>query len=186
MVDVKENETRNYREYDYISLILRRDVADTVISAYGAFLWKEVSRARDKQDGSALHVTLKRKHFIKNKDRLQLLQVYFESLLNDRSLSEDKKYFKSQILTYTSVAVCAGAVAIGGVTAYYIRTAIAVIGGCLFASTGIAAMAAVIPLILRMRKKERAAYDEKFKKTGEGIEEILAEAKALTEGEDEE
>lgn len=97
---------RNYEEFDYIRLYIKNDIYDEYIKYYFCFGWelheiKESSTFLETKD-----VVLKRKHKIKNKDTLQLMQVYAENDYSKLSKAQKHKYDGSVILGLTIGILC--------------------------------------------------------------------------------
>ncbi len=89
-------ENKDHDKYDYIDIIVKKENADEVVSSYGKFLWKELYRKEDKSYSDVIHVSFYRARDIQNKDRLQLLQVYYEFALNEKAELMEKKHHKSK------------------------------------------------------------------------------------------
>ena len=152
---MKFNVEKDYWNYDYITLTVKRKNIDEVIRSYGAFLWKEIARKEDRQYYDILHVMLKRPHKIKDKDRLQLLQVKYEAMLNKRAYLDNKKYTKSQAVSFTLAALGAGAV-IGALSLfYYGKTVYSLACGCLISAAALALGIVSVLFIKTAQKRTR-------------------------------
>ena len=172
--------TRDYEKYDYIEIIVKKENVDEVVSSYGKFLWKEISRKEDRRYSDVLHVSFYRAHNIENKDRLQLLQVYYEFALNERAELNEKKHHKSRAgicnLIFFATCILAGLWRL----IFYFKNPI--IFGCgIFLTLGVLFFAVFFGKKL---KKLHKLENEKFQIFEKGhrakINEILDEVNLLT------
>ncbi len=175
----------DYNNYDQINLTVKRQNAEEVILSYGAFLWEKIEEKEDKQYHDILHLSFIRPHKIPNKDRLQLLQVHYEQLINERAVVENKKHAKSQALFATVGAF--GFSAILGIIAlvFYLTSTFAVVGATAFV---VLQTTLAVLLIYKARKvivKEKESFIFKIEELHGKLEKILLEAKALTGAKDE-
>ncbi len=69
---------RDIEEYDYLDAYINEDYFDGVVASYGSFGWKKETEGESKVFSNSKAITFSRKREIKNKDKLQLLQVYME------------------------------------------------------------------------------------------------------------
>ena len=181
---MKESIKKDYWNFDYIDLTVKRKNAQEVKDFYGVFLWQEISRKEDRQYHDILHLSFKRPHKIDNKDRLQLLQVRYESELNKRAILDGKKYSKSQAISFLVAALGATAV-IGALSLFYYGQSLsAYVGGGLLTVATIALTIIAILFVKKLRRKERAVCAYKTEKINQTIRSILTEARTLTGVED--
>ena len=171
---------RDYQKYDYIEIIVKKENTEQVINDYHDFLWQEISIKEDAKYSDILHVEFCRAHDIANKDRLQLLQVYYEFALNERANSFEKKHHKSNAGIF-NLAFFATVILVGlWWLIFYIRTLPIFIGGILLT-------AIVVFFIVFFATKLKKFYNlesERFKifdlERQKRIDTILAEARLLT------
>ena len=170
----------DYNEYDSLSLALKENEAERLLGYYKAFGWEEYEKREDKRYFDIIHIKLKRKHKIPNKDRLQLLQVKMEATVNRFAFVRKNKHSRSVIMGLTLGTLSLGIMALGIwllFTAVIIPLAIALI----FLSA--VSPVVIIPLIRKAVIDENEQFAAKFKEMTSEISRILLSAKRLYGGE---
>lgn len=76
-------EKRDYKNYDYLCVTVKREALAYLESFYLALGYETIEEEEHRIYFNEINVTFRRPHKVKNKDRLQLLQIYIESLVND-------------------------------------------------------------------------------------------------------
>ena len=71
-------------EYDELRLYVKKTKKDEIVNHYKVFGWNLVSINENKRYEDIVDLEFKRPHKIKEKDELQLLQVYMEENVNQR------------------------------------------------------------------------------------------------------
>ncbi len=172
--------TKDHENYDYIEIIVKKENAEQVISAYRDFLWKEISRKEDKRYHDIVHIGFCRARDIQNKDRLQLLQVYYEFALNERADLFEKKHRKSNA-GICNLAVFATVLLVGlWLLIFYIKTLPIFLGGIVLTSIIASLVFFFSGKIKNLRKRENEKFKIKEDETTIKINEILGEVKSLT------
>ncbi len=92
---------KDYENYDYIEIIVKRESADEIINGYARLLWTLNEQKEDKRYHDLIHLSFYRPHKIQNKDRLQLLQVYYENIINEKACILENKNSKAMALIFT-------------------------------------------------------------------------------------
>ena len=172
----------DYNEYDSLSLALKANESQRMLSYYEAFGWEEYDSREDRRYFDIVHVKLKRKHKIENKDRLQLLQVKMENEVN--RFAVDRKYKHSRSVSVGATLSVFSIAAIGFSTFFIIRKLViplAVSVGAL----GVVMPFITIPLVKKIVENEKKNYALKFKEMTSKISRIISEAKKLSGGLDE-
>lgn len=177
---MKGKKELDYWNNDYLSLTVKENSVEEIVSSYGAFCWKEIERRADRQYSDVMHVTFTRPHKIENKDKLQFLQVCFEALINERSLINKRKHYKSQMMLSLvltlGVGVLLGALAL----VFFLQNTLSIVLG----STLVALEACLtFFLAFKIRKikiKETKRFNEKSENITKQINKIWAEAICLT------
>jgi len=90
-----EKQIDNYKDFDKLSLYVKKYKAEEIIEHYKNFNWKLVSESENKKYEDIVDLTFIRKHKIENKDELQLLQVYMEERLNNVGKLEKNRNSKA-------------------------------------------------------------------------------------------
>ena len=179
---MKKNTVRDYWEYDYIDLAVKTEKADDLLSGYGAFLWQEIERKADKNYKDVVHITLKRPHKIKNKDRLQLLQVRYEKMANDKYALKKKKHTRSHALI-ANVGAFGALAFLGAVAAaFYLKTTASIICACIWTALEVAFSIFLAVKYRKMRKKENEIYEKKDADINADISNLFKEVGCLTGG----
>ncbi len=172
---------RDYKNYDYIEIIIKKDNAEEVISSYKKFLWQELERNEDARYSDILHVSFCRAHKIKNKDRLQLLQVYYEFALNERANLSEKKHHKSKagICNLIIFTICL----LFGVwwLIFYIKELFVLIGGIFFSMIIVALVFIFVEKLKKLYKRENQLFRTEDERQKAKIREIFDEVKMLSE-----
>ena len=177
---MKEKDIQNF---DYLDIIVKKISEDEIVDAYSAFLWEKIDKKEDKRYNDVVHLSFRRPHKIQNKDRLQLLEVYYESALELRVDIEIKKHSKSKMnlanLIFLSAILLFGV----GVFICLNKTLLSIILGSVFALSVLGVAIFLASKIKKLFIKENDIYLEKLKKVNDGINGILGEANALTKKE---
>lgn len=97
-------QNKDYWRYDYLNISVKRENAQELVSSYEVLGWKELSFSEDKVYGDILHYSFFRERQIKNKDRLQYLQVGLERGLNARAILKRRAHdFSTTLLCFFGV-----------------------------------------------------------------------------------
>ena len=88
-------ETNDYKNFDKITLYVKSNKTESIIQHYADFGWKICNKIENKKYADLVDLTFTRPHKIKNKDELQLLQVYLEEKLNAVGKAEKDKHAKT-------------------------------------------------------------------------------------------
>lgn len=170
---------KDYNNYDYITVSVKEEKYDPIIRCYEKLGWERVKSREDAVYYNLVTVVFRRPHKITKKDRLQLLQVWMESQINEISTASAEKHAVSVssgiilYLIYSALIVCGMLMSIFAKTPTFtwIGVALAVLG-ISFATITVA------PLYKRV-KRERAVYEERFERASRQLESYIEEADAL-------
>lgn len=177
---MKERTEKDYANFDYLSLTVKKESAEEVVASYGVFCWEEIERRADKQYSDILHITFKRVHKIENKDRLQYLQVEYESHLNKRSAIKIRKHYKSNMIISTALALL-GCFLFGIIAlVFFIKSTLSIVLGSVLIAIEAGLSVLLIYIVRKLRRKERVVFDDTTNKLNKDINKILAEAVCLT------
>lgn len=171
---------KDYQNYDYIEIIVKKNSADEIVYWYSRFLWKEYQRKEDKRYADVIHISFSRPHKIPSKDRLQLLQVYFENILNTKARLLESKHskFKAMICVAIFVAIL-GLLGVGAFI-FFIKSWL---GYLLAGATAILSTCIDIVFcryIKKLYKKENHNFDKKSDDFAKQIDEIIGEVNQIT------
>ncbi len=166
----------DYNEYDSISLMLKENEAERILTYYAAFGWEVYEKRDDGRYFDIVHIKLKRRHSISNKDRLQLLQVEMETTVNRFAYTRKNKYSRSLISALTMGLVS---------LAFVIFGILLILKGSLvtlaISSIALGALTPVVflPMIKNTVKEDRKRFALKFKAMTAEISRIISLAKNL-------
>ncbi len=170
----------DYENYDYIEIIVKKDNAKEVISSYKEFLWQELERKEDARYSDLLHVRFCRTHEIPCKDRLQLLQVYYEFALNERAELNEKKHHKSNA-GICNLAVFVTCLLVGlWLLIFYVKNPLFFIGGIVITLAIAIFIVFLSKKLKELRKIEKQRFKIEDEKRLSQIDKIIEEAKTLT------
>ena len=85
----------NNLDYDTLTLLVKKEKQEEIIKCYQNFGWELVGNNENRKYEDIVDLIFKRPHKIKNKDELQLQQVYMEERLNEIGKLERHKHSKT-------------------------------------------------------------------------------------------
>ncbi|MCD8373443.1 MAG: hypothetical protein LUD27_09125 [Clostridia bacterium] len=172
--------TENYMSFDSLSIAVKAGAAEDMKTWYGAFGWNVEKEYGDKIYGDIVHMDFTRPHKIEHKDRLQLLQVRFEMLINLIARAGRRGNVKTGVtaaalfLLGAAIVVCGALLAIWSDNAFYLACGIIVI------VAGILFWIVSYILCLHMRRNEKQKYSVLANVLKENIKNVVKEAASLT------
>ena len=170
----------DYQNYDYLEIIVKKDNADEIVRWYGRLLWSEYQRKDDKIYNDIIHVFFSRPHKIPNKDRLQLLQVYYEKILNEKAYKLKDKHAKSEALIITTVVLAIILVLGSFALAFLVKNLFAYLGAGLLFALSCVGVGISFSFIKTLRKKENLIFEAKSSEYSTQIDKIMDEISILT------
>lgn len=172
------NKEKNIKEFDYLTVEIKKEKAEEIIERYECFGWKIEDKRQNMFYENLYTVELCRHHQIANKDELQFLQVNMECDINDRGKLEKNKHAKSFIYSFSVGFVGLVAVIISLLSIFQLMN-IKLIWGIIIGVLG-AIMLASLPFYLhRSIPKEKANFINKDKILNDSIENCCKQAKKL-------
>lgn len=176
---IKMLENKDYQNYDYIEIIAKTDSADEIVNSYSILGWTENYRKEDRKYNDVIHISFSRPHKIENKDRLQLLQVYYENVLNDKAYLEEKKHFKSRIFISLVIAMAMALLCGIGTLVFLLSPILSyIISGLVILALALG-LFFIIKRIRKLIKHEKLIFENKNNEFDIKIKEIMQEVKAL-------
>lgn len=175
---------KNYEEFDYMRLIVKNEVFDKIVSQYAFFGWEVDEVKEGNEFFETKELTLKRKHKICQKDKLQLEQVYMENeYVKLDKLIRTKYAFSSAFgltvgLLTLALIVCNifFAVRSGSLVVY-------ILSGIIFA-VGLVILAMLLYAVFKIKKREENDFLNKTEQIKKKITEISMTAKQLLESDE--
>lgn len=175
---------RNYDEFDYMRVQVKNDFFDRVISSYASFGWEVFEVNEDESFFDTRDVTLRRKHFLKDKDRLQLYQTYMDSAYSNLNRVQKHRYSTSTIVGLSvglvALAIACVAIFLAATTSNLALRIITIVVACL---AGLV-MLVLLFLVRRIRKQEEVAFTKNVAKLKREIEDMCSKAKQILEEND--
>lgn len=169
---------KEINKYDYLSVSVKTDSEDEMITRYGAFGWELIERADDKRYSDIAVINLRRSHTIPNKDRLQYLQVGMETAVNNISKYKQNKHAFSLALGL-SIGLFDCALLSGGIVLIVLSALWSIIVGCLMTVTAIVVFASILTALKKLIPKENLRYDSVTERTRTELALIEKEATEL-------
>ena len=128
-------------------------------------------------------LTFARPHKIKNKDELQLQQIYMEEKLNAIGKLERTKHVKTTSFGVSFGVITLAIFILGLLVAIKVNSIWGIIAGCMIAFVGLALILFETRLLIKVYSRERIVFDKKYEELKQGIIAILQTVKQLTGGE---
>jgi len=173
----------DYNEFDQISLVLKKDVMELMLSYYAEFGWREYERYEDKRYIDLVHLTLVRPHRIPNKDKLQLLQVRLEFEVNSLARERRNKHSGSLIVGLTLLVFILSLLGIG-IALLFAGAVPEMVAGSVLIALSLAIPAVCIRPYLCKISRERDVFGKRFKKHSAEIVRIIDAARRYSCGTD--
>ncbi len=175
----KVNMVKDYKNFDYFSVSLKRDKERQMVRSYLAFGWEVVERGEDKRFSDYITYTFRRPHKIANKDRLQYLQVKMEKSINLLAKLKRRRHSVSAISGITLLVVAALLIA-GGITLLCVTKTAKLTGlGIVLIAAGVAVVPLAVFWIVKRAKKENERYLKTMQTSEIEVESAVVEAATL-------
>lgn len=170
--------TNDYKNYDTLTLYVKKEKQQEIAQYYFSFGWELAVQGENKRYEDINDFTFVRLHKIKNKDELQLLQVYMEEDINQLAKLDKQKYAKS-----TALGLCLGIFGFLsmslGLLFFLNFLPQSLLGGLIFSVLGIGLIVLMIVLLPRLIKKEKEIYSQKYKILDKNLHNTIEKAKLL-------
>lgn len=177
-------ETKNYKDFDHLTLMVKRTLAKEIIGYYKLLNWTLESESDNRRYEDIVDLKFARPHFIENKDELQLTQIYLEERINHIRKIEKHKHSLS-----TSFALCLSVVGLAflalGILAILNTIHIGLAFGITFTAVGVVPFILCAIFIPKIYKNEINKFNTLHNRLSKELHEICNKAAALTGGEHE-
>ncbi len=182
----EEFDVKDHNKFDYITIFIKKSMADEIKQSYAHFEWSVFDEKENDRYEDILDITFSRPHNIKNKDDLQILQMYTEDGFNKLGKLEKTKHSKTLITALTTEVIGFFLFACGLLTALnllpfgilWLSITSAVIGGL-----SMIAGAVIMPIIF---KKEIVSYEKTKQKLYDEIKQVHNRVENLKGGDNNE
>lgn len=172
---------KDISNYDYLSVSVKTDIEEEMVSRYEKFGWEKIQRTDHKRFSDIAEITFRRAHKIPDKDRLQYLQVRMETAVNNLAKCGRDKHAGS-VCFGLSFGLFGGALVAGGIVLLALLSALwPFVAGAGLILAGIGVLTATAVTLTRLVPKENARFDRLSLETQKELRSIDAEAAALTE-----
>lgn len=173
-------EAKNYDEFDYQTIVIKKEKVDEVIKRYECLGWKKTQISKNSQNSSLVEVEFSRKHFVENKDDLQLLQIYIESDLNQIGKLERYRHAKTTAIGLVFGLLLAGFLAAGISIFCLLANVFSWIGASVLLFAALAVLILELIYLPKLYKKEKEVFCEKVEKCKAELDFACSRAKILT------
>ena len=172
---------RNNNEYDYLTLYAKKIKVKEVIEHYQIFGWELVNESENYRYEDILDLSFVRPHKIKNKDELQLQQVYMEEKLNEIGKCEKHKNSKS-----VSFGLCIGVgvlllLALSINMFIKMNTTSQLVFAIIFASLSVILLILELVFLPKIYKKENLYFKTKTESLNQELINLFNHVKKLSE-----
>lgn len=172
----------DYHNYDKLTLFVKDDREENLIRIYKGLGYDLVSSVPNKRYNNIIDLTFVRSHKIKNKDKLQYLQVGLEIELNNIGRLEKNRHAKSMSVGLTIGAIAIMMIALG---VYFILGAgltSSKIGNLVMIVLGLLILGSELIILPKIIKKENENFEVKNKETNVKLEKIFEQIKIARGG----
>lgn len=169
----------DYRNYDRLFVTVKLNKLDELEECYRALGWECVDSRDDSVYRGRVHLVYRRPHRIENKDKLQLLQVYLESALNDEGRLESRAMPLTAATGIITGFVTLALVALGLCLMYLLDNPVIYIAGIIFLTCSAAMLLLAVTVTLKVFFSENKRRKTKLLHARAEIEAVLKEAAAI-------
>lgn len=166
---------KDINKYDYLSVSVKTDSEDEMVTRYGAFGWELIERFDDKQFFDIAVIYFRRPRSVPNKDRLQYLQVGMETAVNNLSKYRQNKHAFSLAFGLT-LGVFGCALLAVGIVLIVLSALWSIITGGLMMAIAIVLFVIICTSLKKITTKENSRYDELTEATRRELFSIEKEA----------
>ena len=171
----------DHKNFDYLTLLVKKKDVENIIKYYKSFGWQIYEKKEDEKYDDTLIITFCRAHKLKNKDRLQLLQVRLESKLNELGKCEKYKYSKSTIFGLTAGIGLLLLLSLGIFLMAEQNTIFSRFGGIIITIISSVLLVLMLIKIDQLKKSDNEKYIEQIKSINTEISSICDMSKKLVE-----
>lgn len=169
----------DYRNYDRLFVTVKLNKLDELEECYRALGWECVDSSDDLVYRGRVHLVYRRPHRIENKDKLQLLQVYLESALNDEGRLESRAMPLTAATGIITGFVTLALVALGLCLMYLLDNPVIYTAGIIFLTCSAAMLLLAVTVTLKVFFGENKRRKTKLLHARAEIEAVLKEAAAV-------
>lgn len=169
----------NYKEFDTLTIYAKKNKLNSIIKHYQIFGWEIVSQNNNYKYEDIVDITFSRPHKIKNKDELQLYQVYMEDKINEIAKIERNKHSKSLTMGVIIGVVSVTIMILGILGILNISNNTGLVLELILISIGVIAIFILTILLPRLVKKEETSFKQKRKELEDQVTKIYQKVTLL-------
>ena len=169
----------DYRNYDRLFVTVKLNKLDELEECYRALGWECVDSRDDSVYRGRVHLVYRRPHRIENKDKLQLLQVYLESALNDEGRLESRAMPLTAATGIITGFVTLALVALGLCLMYLLDNPVIYTAGIIFLTCSANMFLLAVTVTLKVFFGENKRRKTKLLNARAEIEAVLKEAATI-------
>lgn len=169
----------DYRNYDRLFVTVKLNKLDELEECYRALGWECVDSRDDSVYRGRVHLVYRRPHRIENKDKLQLLQVYLESALNDEGRLESRAMPLTAATGIITGFVTLALVALGLCLMYLLDNPVIYTAGIIFLTCSANMFLLAVTVTLKVFFGENKRRKTKLLHARAEIEAVLKEAATI-------
>lgn len=167
------------KEKDNLYIYVKKDKKELIEKCYKSLGWQKVAEQENEKYEDTINLNYSRPHQIKNKDALQLLQVYVEADLNEIGKIEKYKHTKTLSLGFTVGVLSAALLFIGILYLFYVKELSSIILCAGLISLGVLCGIFTIINCRKLFKKENELFNKKLKSLNNSINDICEQSNKL-------
>ncbi len=173
--------TNNY-DFDKLTIYVKKVKAGEIINNYKCFGWHLTLEEENSKYEDIVNLTFERKHKIKNKDELQLMQIYMEDKLNSLGKLERNKNPKTKTFGLTFGVLGLLFIIIGISFATKMIIGLTFFQSIALLIIGIMSLTATIIVLPKLNKSEMISFEKNSTSLKTEIQEICSQASKLFGG----
>lgn len=166
----------NYNDFDTLHVYVKRQKFDEIVQYYSYFGWKLEDKSDNTRYEDLIDVTFIRPHKIKNKDELQLLQVYLDERLNSIGKIERFRYSRTKSLGISFAVFGVLFIVLGVLNMLNVLTFLGFATGMIFSIVGTLIILGLV-FLPKIFKTEKTNYEKKQSILEKEIEDILKQVR---------
>ena len=167
---------------DTLELYVKKDKSSDIIKSYEAFGWNVASHTENSKYEDLVDLTFERPHDIKNKDELQLMQVYLDDRLEQIGKLQKKKHAKSTSFGLTIGPFSMLLITLSLLLFIHDQSLSNILLGSLMIVVGLAFIVLEIIILPKLYKKENEEYSKRHSTLKYEISNLCTYAQTLIGG----
>ncbi len=180
---MSKNKIKIDLDFDYLTILVREDKLEEIKNCYKNFAWEIISEKHKFLSKELVILKMRRPHKIKNKDKLQYLQVQLEIDLNKQSDLERNKHKKSTIYGLTFGFFSALVLALFVLAILNGKNLLTIIFGSVFGVIDVIANILIARIAYKIFLKENQIFKQKNTEISNQIVDINEKVASIDKGE---